>query len=806
MTDFSNAPPAIASAQELRRRTLELLEFPRLLQAVAFHAHLPISRELALSLAPAYDPETVRRRQQETAEARLLLDEAGDVDLSTERDVRPLLQRAALNGTLTGDELLAIADALELVRRAKAVGTRLQGRAPLLRAMARNIPDLRTLERELRRKINPSGELADDATPYLRQLRHESREAYRLATEAMERVMESVLTHEVLQERYITVRGDRLVVPVKAEQRHRLPGVVHGVSDSGATLFIEPLSNVQLCNTWREWAAAEAEESQRVLGQLSMAVGQRVRQIQEALELAGRLDLALAKARYASSSGATAVHLLEAGEPELHLVEARHPLLPDPVVPISLALKPPALRLVITGPNTGGKTVALKTVGLLVLMHQAGLHIPAEAASRLPVFDGVYADIGDQQSVQESVSSFSSHMGTIAGILASATSHSLVLLDELGTSTDPEEGSALARAILAYLADRGMATVVTTHHRTVAIFADEHPALENASVELDPVTLKPTYRLTMGLPGRSYAMAVAERLGLDPQVVEAARELQDPSYRATEGLLESLQEERYHTRVHLQEAEERRAQAMVLQEELERRLAELAQAQDRVVEETRQELLAEAREVMAALRRVEAAAAWESPPPRVTQEARQEVADLQRRLRSRLWGRPSAAPPGRRSALTTGDLVEIGALGFTGTVSAPPDRDRRVEVLVGNARVVLRASQLRKVGVAPDRSTGLGAGRALSTIRLNPEHPVLGPEPELDLRGLRSQDALERLDAFLDLALVQGREQARIIHGKGTGALRQAIWKHLTHHPAVQRYDFATAERGGDGATVVELG
>ena len=507
---------------ELRRRTLELLGFDRIRGALAAYTGMPVSRDMALALEPSYDADAVRQRQQETAEG-VQLWEAGAAELAQERDVRPLLERAARGGMLTGQELVAVGEAMAVAQAAKALAQH-QGRTPLLRAVTRGIPDLRELRRTLERKLTPSGELADDATPYLRQLRHESRVAYRRATEALDRFLASA-PPEVLQERLVTVRSDRLVVPVKAEFQRRVRGIVHDISDSGATLFLEPLETVPLTNSWRERTAAEGEEVERTLRQLSAAVARRSAEISLALELSGRVDLALAKARYAAALRGSPVELAEG---ELRLVEARHPLLPGTAVPVSLHLAPPVRGLVITGPNTGGKTVALKALGLAVLMHQAGLRPPVAETTRLPLVDGVYADIGDQQSVESSLSTFSSHITAIAAILRAATDRSLVLLDELGTSTDPEEGSALARAILVRLAERGVRTVVTTHHRAAAVLAEEHAALENASVELDAASLQPTYRLTMGIPGRSYAMAVAERLGLDAQVVSGALELRGP--------------------------------------------------------------------------------------------------------------------------------------------------------------------------------------------------------------------------------------------------------------------------------------
>ena len=792
-------PLTSASPEALRQHSLEVLEFPRVRDILAGYAHLPISRELAGSLTPEYTVDAVRRLQEETAEARLLLEETGDVNLASERDVRSVLDRVSRGGALTGEELWALADALELARRAKAAGTRVRGKTPLLRALCRNIPDLRTLERELRRKVTSGGEVADDATPYLRELRAATRTAYQRAVQALESFMDAGPVREMLQEQLITVRADRLVVPVKAEFRGRVNGIVHDVSDSEATVFIEPMGAISVGNAWRERTAAEAEEAQRVLRQLSGTVARQAHEIRQALDLSARVDLALAKARYAQAINGVQVALAEDASAPVHVASAKHPLLLEHAVPISVTLENPVLGLVVTGPNTGGKTVALKTIGLVALMHQAGLQPPVDNGSLLPVFDGVFADIGDQQSIEQSVSTFSSHMANIIGILSVCTPQSLVLLDELGTGTDPEEGSALAKAFLDNLESREVRTIVTTHQRAVAAFAEERPGLENASVELDPLTLEPTYRLTTGVPGRSYAITVAERLGLPTQLVENARGFQDPGHLAAENLLASLQEERHHTRMRLQEAEESRDRAAALQRELEERLDELERARSAVVEETRRELMAQAKDVLEQLRQAEAAAAWRPPEPAPEpDDVRASVADVQRQLRSKRWGQ--ASPRRRKGGLVAGDIVQVGSLGFTGTVVTPVDEQQRVEVMVGNARVRLDAAQVRKVGEAPP----VPAVR-YDSIELNPNRPIMSPEPELDLRGLRVSDSLEQVDAFLDQALAQGRQRARIIHGKGTGALRQGIWRHLAHHSAVQSFDYAAPDQGGDGATVVEL-
>lgn len=801
--------PEQTSAAELRARSADLLEFPRVRQALAAHTRLPISRDLALALEPTYDAEAVRMRAEETAEARVVLADAA-LDIGTERDARPVLRRAALQAVLNGEELVAVADTLALAVKARAA---LAGgsKAPRLRAIARNVPDLRALEREIRSKLHTSGEVRDEATPYLQRLRAEARTAYRHATDALDALMGQDAVSEALQERQITTRSERLVIPIKADFRGRIAGMVQDVSDSGATLFVEPMSTVNLTNAWREVTAAEQEETRRILRQLSVAVARRVSDISYALETVGRLDLVLAKARYAVALRAGPVEVSTHG---LRLVSARHPLLPGPsraahpleVVPLTLTLEPPVTGIAVTGPNMGGKTVALKTLGLMVLMHQAGLQLPCEPATRLPIVDGVYADIGDQQSIEQSVSTFSSHMSTIAAVLAHAGPRSLVLLDELGTGTDPDEGAALATAILAHLAAHAVSTLVTTHYREVAALAAEHPGLQNASVDLDPVTLKPTYRLTQGLPGRSYAMEVAERIGLDARVVAAARVAQDPAQRAAETLLADIHQERSRTRGLLQEAEAARERAEALQQELQRHLEEAARVREHVEEDTRQELRAQVREVQERIKQAEAMATWEAhrdapPPPRVLEEARREVAEAQRLLRAQVWSRHERRedPPAQRVPLAVGDTVEVGTLGFTGTVLSAPDDAGQVEVQIGSAHVRLRAAQLRRVG-SPEQPQ-----RPNTSIRLIGDDGVLASGQELDLRGMRVHEALERLDAGLDQALAQGRGGVRVVHGKGTGALRHAVWEHLAGHRAVAQFDQAPRERGGEGATEVTL-
>ena len=827
MTNSPDAPPGAADGPGLRERALDLLEFPKVREALASYAATPMSRERALALTPAYDAAAVAELQRETAEAALLLNDAPD--LALERDPRPILHRAAMDGVLSGPELIAVADALDAARRAKTLGGAQGARAPLLRNVARNIADLRPLEREIRAKLTPAGALRDDASPLLLRLRAESRDAYQRAANALQASIDSGEAADALQDNLFTVRGERLALPVKADFKGKVPGIVHGTSDSGATLFIEPFFNVERGNRWREAAEAEQEEARRILRSLSASVGRRAGDALHAMDALARLDAAFAKARYAHAYDGAAVQESDGGA---RLIAARHPLLGADAVPVSLRVGSPATMLVITGPNTGGKTVALKTLGLLALMRQSGLRLPCAGESELPVFDGVYADVGDQQSIERSVSTFSSHLSAIAEILARATPRSLVLLDELGAATDPDEGAALGCAIAAHLAERGVPCAATTHHRALAALAEEHPAMANASVELDARTLRPTYKLSMGLPGRSYAMEIAERVGLDARVVASARERLGPAHRETEGLLAAIRQERAAVREKLDEAEAERREAAARSADLAARIEALDAAQAAVIEQTRAELRDDAKRARAKLRQAESAAEWRAseggpPPARVIREASESVEDVRRELRSRSWGKRPPAPGERKAGIAAGDVVEIAPLGFRGTALAAPDESGRVETLVGGARALLDASRLRRVesadaALAPSlsaltpslsRPAGEGVGHgpgqdAHGSVSVGGSVGVSAEGSiglELDVRGKRADDAVEALETYLDAALAHGLARVRVIHGKGTGALRNAVWRRLAAGREAASYALAPRERGGEGATEVEL-
>ena len=687
--------PETRPSPDPREESLRLLEFHLVRRRLAGYATFPVARELALDLVPSYRPEEVEHRLRETAEARRLLETGVHLDMGEAGDLRPVLHRAALSGLLRGEELRQVAGTIRAMRGVRRVMSR-HRHSPILHSAAQGLPSLEDLETRLDRSIGAAGEVLDTASAALRELRIESRSAYQSLMDSMERVLRRTQGQGILQEPIITERQGRMVVPLKAEMKGRLPGIVHDVSDSGASLFVEPMSVVGLGNRWRELRLAEEREVERVFRDLSAQVESAAGDLLRGTEILARLDLAMAKARYASASSASPPAFVETEPQYIRLTDARHPLLGREAVPITVELGGDSRVLVITGPNAGGKTVALKTVGILALMAQAGLDVPARDAA-MTLFDGVYCDIGDQQSIERSLSTFSSHIRNLKAIVDLATPRSLVLIDELGASTDPEEGSALAKAVLAHFRDMGVAVAATTHQRDVAGFAQEEPGMVNASVELAPVSLDPTYRLTMGLPGRSYALTIASRHGLDPSIVEAARSQLTPAHRSSETLLRELQEERHLAEEKRREAEDALAEAAQRSKELDDELSRLRDEEASMMEEARHLLRRRVDEVNQRLREAERAAqrarrqtppmtptpipTWDSPeaqlappvdaetsrddagPERDDSEAiaaaRMEVAQVRDELTSQEWTPPQSRRGDWMRALRSGDRVYV---------------------------------------------------------------------------------------------------------------------------------------------------
>ena len=803
----SSAPVESQAGAGFGARTLKALDFDAVRAQVSAHATFGAARRMASELTPSNDVRKVDALQKETAEGRMVLEHAGPVDLYSAGDESDVVTRAALEGVLTGLELLAISEIVRVHRRAKATFQRSRGVAPLLAQISDAIPDLGELERQIATQIGPRGEVVDGATPILGDIRRGVREAYQRVTDGLTRIMQTSAGGEALQDQVIAMRGERFVLQVKKEMRQRVPGIVLDASNSGATLFVEPFATVDLCNTWRELALEEERETERVLRDLSASVGRHADDIRLGDALVADLDLVLARARYSMAIGGTAPAVGQERRTAsgaatglcVRIVNARHPLLGDSAVPVSLTLGPDWSVLVITGPNTGGKTVTMKTVGLLALMHQSGLQIPADEGTFLPVFDSVFADVGDLQSIEGSVSTFSSHMRNVIDILSVADAGALVLLDELGISTDPEEGSALAKAILQSLASRGVLAVVTTHYRAVAAFADAKPGMMNASLDLDPETLMPTYQVTMGVPGRSYAFSVAAQIGLQADILESARSLLEPQHLRFEDWLSELQRDRKQLQTKLQEAEELRARTEESRKQLEAQLDELAEHRSEIQDSMQRQAQARYEELQKRLKRAEASLSWSTAAHEVSQSTVVEVKALAGEVKEEIDAEKSGAD--RRVArtiatpLAVGDSVDVLGLNVHGTVVALPDQGGEAEVAIGNMRLRLdrtRLTPLEKPAEARPSSVGVQLGPSLTGM-------------ELHLRGMRVGEAEVRLDEFLDKAVRDGLSSVRIIHGKGTGALRQAVREQLARHPLARSFAPEDREHGGDGATVVEL-
>ncbi|HIF43335.1 MAG TPA: endonuclease MutS2 [Dehalococcoidia bacterium] len=821
-----NNPPETTIRRETRTLNTDLggfdfagrlLEFDKVREQLVNHTHTVVGAERARSLSPTLDLLDIATRQQETSEAKQYLDDGGGLEFGPDQDFREILQRALLGGLLRGDELFAIR---ELLRAARFDRTELSRHEeiPLLASIGESIPELGDLERTLSGSISPVGEVLDNASPVLHNLRQDARNAQNRLNDIMERNLRRLQRVDVLQEALITQRNGRMVLLIKAEMRYRVPGIVHDVSDSGATVFVEPMPAIDVGNRWREARLAEDREVERVLRQLSGMVGLSGEDLMLTLDQIARLDLDIAKARYSKVIKAVApwVSEQEVSDRRLRLVRARHPLLTGNVVPVSIDLDRDQEVLLITGPNAGGKTVTLKTVGLLAIMAQAGLHVPAEEA-HFPRFDGIYADIGDQQSISESLSTFSSHITNLKGIMSRATVNSLVLVDELGTSTDPEEGSALASAVLRYFQKIGSFVVGTTHHRGVARFVQEQPGMVNASVDLDPTTLEPTYHVTLGLPGRSYALTIAARLGVPQEVIDDARTGISPVEQATEGLLQELQQERRVVEELRQEAEIARADSARKQRELDVQLADVESAKANLVEDSRQELqsriggildrLARAERTLEAAEmrqdaeaRVRAAARAETETKQQMQAHRDEIKEVQRELDSTSWSPIDVERTPWQETLKEGDRVYIRGIAQPVEVISAADSQERIEVLLGTMRAKIPVYQLERKADADPTAAAQGVYLSRSSSRA----PRRGPSPELDLRGMRVDEALSRVDNALNDASLDGASSVRLIHGKGTWALRTAIREYLSGHPLVISAQDGEGA-GGDGITVAEL-
>jgi DNA mismatch repair protein MutS2 len=769
-------------------RALVTLEYPAIRALLAERSSFTPGRELAESLTPVTDTRDADRLQDETAAARDLLRAQPSSGIGGARDIRDALRRARLGGSLEPLQLIEIADT---IRAAEKLFADVHPYPPLA-AKARFARPPRDVAEAIEHAIAGTGEVLDRASPRLGSLRAALRAAQARLQQRLDGLLRSPDLSRALQEQLITQRGGRYVVPVKAEMRGSVKGIVHDQSASGATVFIEPLEILEANNALREAELAESAEVRRVLDELSRRVERAGEDLDSVTTALAALDLLLAKAELAAHLECERPVLDSRGI--LDLVGARHPLLVERgtgVVPIDVRLGSDFRALVITGPNTGGKTVTLRTIGLLVLMAASGLQIPASRGSRVPVVRRVFADIGDEQSIAQSLSTFSSHLRNVVATLAEAERDDLALLDELGAGTDPDEGAALAMAVLETLLERGVLVAGTTHYPELKAFALNTPGVSNASVEFDAESLRPTYRLHIGLPGSSNAFAIASRLGLDNTVLARAESHLSELHRSLERTLREAERHRTDLSAALEEARVSAEDARRLTEEARReseRIRDEAERSARRARTESDELLLQSRR---ALRQAESA--------RDQAAKRNLVDDARAALAEAETTRQSAVAPEQTPRATVpiavGSPVHVEGVSEPGTLLSIDDRGM-ADVAAGPLRLRVPATSLRPAQAAQEshlatRSVITGSAPAVSL--------------QLDLRGARAEEALAVLDRYLNDAAVAGVDRLRIVHGKGTGALRTAVREVLSRHPLVRAHEPAGAAEGGDGATIVRL-
>ena len=785
-------------------RSTATLELPAVLEMLEREAVSEMAKSRARALAPSTDETEVRRRLAETSAARGMMITRGSPGFSGVKDVRASLQRADMGGVLNTRELLDIAGVLAAARAAKAYAAGDgKGEKTCIDYIFQSLQANRFLEDKITSSIAGEEEIADAASSELASIRRLIRAASARVREALQKIISSPSYAKALQEPIITTRSERYVVPVKAEFKNAVPGLVHDVSGSGATLFIEPMAAVKANNELRELRAREKAEIERILAELSADCAEHADGISLDFDLLVRLDLIFAKAKLS--------YALDAVEPEIsgreiRLRRARHPLLArETAVPIDLELGGAYDTLVITGPNTGGKTVTLKTIGLLCVMAACGLHIPAASDSAVPVFTGVLADIGDEQSIEQNLSTFSSHMTNIVRILDECGENTLVLFDELGAGTDPTEGAALAISIIEYARKCGAVIAATTHYAELKVYATNEKGVMNASCEFDVATLKPTYRLLVGIPGKSNAFAISERLGVPAEIIADARGrigTESASFEATleklEEVRQALERDREEAEKKLREAEANRKESAKIRVELELRLdkAEVKARRDaeRIIASARETAEAAFAEIDRMRSQVNA-----EEDHRAANEARTNLLRSLNEAEESFAERPAmpqeAKKPGRPAV--KGDTVELLSMGVNAEV-VDVNRDGTLALRAGAMNLTAKQSEVRVIEKPRQKKKGPSSpgGAALRAA----------PMPaELDLRGMDTLEAIPVLERYIDSAVMGKLQTVTIIHGKGTGALRAAVQQALKRSKAVKSFRLGRYGEGESGVTVVEL-
>jgi DNA mismatch repair protein MutS2 len=807
-------------------KILGTLEYYKVLRQLEKYCVFSASSELAQDLKPISDYENICLYLSETSEAKRFLRLHPDFSIGGARDIRKNVILAERGGILETSEILDIKYTLIAARNLCRRFDKHQEEFHNLFSILKEIPGPTGVVAKISSVISDDGEIFDSASIKLSGIRRDLVINHERLLSKLKKIIGDSKNSKYLQEPIITQRDGRYVIPLRSEYKGRIKSIIHDQSSSGATIFIEPVSVVSLNNKYRELHIEEDQEIRRILAELSANIGQFSSELCQVVNTLARFDFTFAKAKYAEEIMAEEPRLYETRQvphkEQIHfkLLQARHPLLDQKtVVPIDVELAPGILSLVITGPNTGGKTVTLKTIGLLVLMAQSGLHIPAQLGSEISVFRNIFADIGDEQSIEQSLSTFSSHIKNIIRIFSLANQSSLVLLDELGAGTDPQEGAALARAILEKFVSEEITTIVTTHHPQLKIYAHSKQGVLNASVEFDIDTLKPTYRLIIGLPGRSNALAIAERLGLMKEIIDLARSDINPDELKVDDLLDEILEQRELAKISRNEAEFKRVEIEKMRFELIKHLNQLEKERLEILTKTKKDAENELEQLREEIKRARLRLKRARQPLELLSEIEEDVNLIEANLdhfpvdedvliedtKDYLFSENCRS-------LDIGTKVSIKSLGKKGIITSIVDDE--IEVQVGILRIRTKVKDLSfsedDIGLTEntnqyqkteDKQIKKGTfKRTTSVLEMKPT-----PGIELDLRGLRADEALERLESYIDSAFLSGLPFARIIHGKGTGKLRSVVRSELSSNSQIESFEGGKGNEGGDGVTIIRL-
>ena len=797
----------LAAKKVMNQKALSSLEYPKIIERLTEKASSPMGKELCRKLQPSTDINRIRLMQTQTKDALTRLFQKGSVSFGSVKDIRGSLKRLEIGSSLGIMEILSVCALLENTSRVKAYsrGDRSDLPSDSLDSMFEQLAPLTPLSSEIRRCILSEDEISDDASPALRQVRRNMKVTNdRIHTQLSGLVNGNARTY--LQDSVITMRNGRYCIPVKAEYKGQVPGMIHDQSSTGSTLFIEPMAVVKLNNDMRELELQEQKEIEIILAGLSEQIAEEREAIALNLELMVQLDFIFARAGLAMDMNGSEPVFNEEGR--VLLKKARHPLIPKKkVVPIDIRLGDDFDLLIITGPNTGGKTVSLKTVGLLTLMGQAGLHIPALDRSELALFHEIYADIGDEQSIEQSLSTFSSHMTNIVSFLEKADSRSLVLFDELGAGTDPTEGAALAISILSYLHDKGIRTMATTHYSELKVYALSTPGVENACCEFSVETLRPTYRLLIGIPGKSNAFAISSKLGLSDQIIERAKEQISEQDESFEDVLSSLEENRVTIENERLEIARYKEEIKTLKAQLESRQEKLDAQRDRILRQANEEahkVLEEAKEYADQTMKLFHKFQKNNVDTSAVERERQELRKRMNKAEKNMSDRQETKKPKKlltAKDIRPGDSVKVLSMNLKGTVGSRPDSKGFLFVQMGIIRSKVHLSDLELVDEPVITTPSLqktGAGK----IRMSKSASV---STEINLLGRTVDEAIAELDQYLDDAYIAHLKSVRIVHGKGTGALRKGIHDYLRRQKHVSSFRLGEFGEGDAGVTIVDF-